>query len=923
MTEKEEKIGLNVSEHGASTDLVDLMSEMQAHRRYGDFSRKVSVEPHTEVGQIATEYNRVLEKVTTEMHSREEAEKKFRGIFENAIEGIFRTTPDGRYVTANPALARILGFDSQEELREAINNIGAQLYVDPNRREQFMTLLAEQEIITDFQSQVRRHDGNIIWIAETARVHRDPEGEILYFEGTVEDITERKKNEQLFREKEAAEAANRAKSRFLANMSHEIRTPLNGVIGMLDLLGNTQLTTQQQRYTEVARSSADMLLSVINDILDFSKIEAGKMELEHVEFDLRETLEAVPDMFAHQAYKKRIELYCRVLEGVPNGVLGDPERLRQVLGNLVSNAIKFTDHGEVGIRSEVEPRESTDGKVWVRFSVRDTGIGIPEDRLSRLFRSFSQVDASTTREYGGTGLGLAICKQLVELMGGEIGVESQQGKGSTFWFRLPLQTTKRPTPSLPRIPANIRGLRVLAVDDNDTNLQILDEYLSHWGLDTTIARSAKEAIELLDQHAAQGHPFELLILDHLMPDTTGVELATQIRENRALGDPKLILLTSLDSNLDSQQLQWLGLTCLQKPVRQSRLFDTIVSVISEPGWSEQAKAVALEATSLTSSTASTASHQTSGGQILVVDDNEINRLVATEMLRCEGFTPHAVDNGRDAIEAACCGRFELILMDCEMPGMDGFEATREIRRLEATGELQRPTKAPLPIVALTAQAVHGDRQRCLDAGMNEYVAKPIDRDQLLRTIRGFLTRSPAINALKNTGSKPNLSPQEPSQDSATKPLRPNSESPPTNSDSTYGNPTIDPEILNVAELADRCSGEKDFIAKILRKFEARAQQQIQELDQARDSDDDTQTARLAHSLRGAAANVGAAAVSRAAAVLENAARTAAPTDRRELHVRIEEELTVCIEAIHQLLEETTADPEKTETGNHEDPDSRR
>jgi Amt family ammonium transporter len=429
-------------------ELAQLLADMHNHRVEGDFSSGVDFDLHTEVGQIAAEYNLVLDRVRSEIAQREEAENKWRGIFENAVEGIFQTSPEGNYLAVNPALARIYGYATTNELQASISDIAVQLYVEPKRRQEFARLLEVSDVITDFESQIRHRDGKVIWISENARAYRGSDGKVLYYQGTVEDITARKRSERFMREKEQAEAANRAKSEFLAHMSHEIRTPLNGVIGMLDLMFATELTDRQLRYAEIAKSSANCLLSIINNVLDFSKIEAGRMELECIDFDLHEVLQSIPDMFMHQALEKRIELQRNFGQHTPRFIKGDPERLRQILINLTANAIKFTEHGEVGIIAEFVTSETTSGPNYLRFQVRDTGVGMTEEQRLKLFHSFTQADASTTRKSGGTGLGLAICKQLVELMGGQIGVISQQYVGSTFWFTVPLMGGKTPIMTL-------------------------------------------------------------------------------------------------------------------------------------------------------------------------------------------------------------------------------------------------------------------------------------------------------------------------------------------------------------------------------------------------------------------------------------------------------------------------------------------
>jgi len=467
--------GLNISEHGASTELLELLTNMDRHQREGQFGKPVPVEPHTEVGQIAAEYNRVLQRAGRELSAREEAmeavrraEERYRGIFENAVEGMFQTSPDGRYLSANPALAEIYGYDSTEHLMTSLSDIGAMLYIDPKRREEFRRLIDRHDTVVKFESEVRRHDGVAIWISENARAVRNSAGAIVFYEGTVVDITAQREAAEIQAQAEAADAANRAKSEFLANMSHEIRTPLNGVMGMLDLLGTTGLDDRQQRFVHLARSSADALLGLINQILDFSKIEAGKLELERVEFRLHPLVEDLSEVLGHRAHKKGIELACRIHADVPDIVIGDPERLRQVLVNLTNNSVKFTERGSVEIDVACESKEGRDTRL--RFEVRDTGIGVPENRRDRLFQPFMQVDASTTRRYGGTGLGLSICKQLVEALGGEIGYDERPGGGSIFSFTLPLECGAASTP--PPRAASPKGCKACAAWRSTTSKSI-------------------------------------------------------------------------------------------------------------------------------------------------------------------------------------------------------------------------------------------------------------------------------------------------------------------------------------------------------------------------------------------------------------------------------------------------------------------
>jgi Amt family ammonium transporter len=875
----EEEAGLNVSEHGASTETVGLLRTMTLQGERGDFSTPAPVEPHTEVGQIAAEYNRVITRVQTEIAAQKkaadalrQAEEKYRSIFENAVEGIFQTTPEGRYLSANPALARIYGYDSPEQLMTELSDIQKQLYVDPNRRQQFVDLMAKSDVLKNFESQVYRRDGSVIWISENVRVGRNAAGRMLFYEGTIEDISERVAAAQLQKAKEAAEAASEAKSTFLAKMSHEIRTPLNGVIGMLDLLCGTNLDGRQERYARIARSSADALLGQINDILDFSKIEAGKLELERVPFDLRNLVEDLAEMFVLRAEAKGLELSCHVLPDVPNAIVGDPDRIRQVMINLVNNALKFTEHGEIAVRVECTGGKG-EAPEFLRVSVRDTGIGIPPEHIGKLFGSFAQVDASVSRRYGGTGLGLAICKQLVELMGGRIGVDSALNQGSTFWCEIPLEVAKQ-TPAERKLPAEkIASLRVLGVDDNPTNLEILRDQLISWGFEFRPAKDATAALKSMREAAALGKPFQLAILDRKLPDLDGLELASEIKSDPDLSETPLLMLTSLDASVDGDSMRSLGLAgVLTKPIRQSRLFDTIVNAVSTRSSSggETSKSLDnLRVPGIPAEPARTA-------RVLIADDNEINRLVTGEMLSGGGFAYDLATNGREAVESIKKTSYDVVLMDCQMPVMDGFEATAEIRRLEAAGGLHPQQTRRVAIVALTANAIRGDRERCIASGMDDYITKPIDRDNLLRTLRGWCASAGNTVELK----LPSDSDVKPSTDAKS-----------AGADAS----------LDVNSLLSRCSGDQNFAATLLERFRARLPEDIDKIRESVLAADAVTMGKLSHALRGAAGNLGAVGVHRASEKLEAAAKANSATSINEWVAALETEVGTLLGRIDTVL----------------------
>jgi PAS domain S-box-containing protein len=687
---------------------------------------------------------------------------------------------------------------------------------------------------------------------------RHPSGEVIEIIGVSSNATERRQVEEALRKaKEAAEASTRTKSEFLANMSHEIRTPMNGIIGMTDLTLDTELTVEQREYLDMVKSSADSLLCLLNDILDFSKIEAGKLDLDPIDFDLRDSLGDAMKTLALRADSKGLELAYHVPPEVPDALIGDPGRLRQIVVNLTGNAIKFTERGEVVV--DVKIVSQTEGEVELHFAVSDTGIGIPPERQKAVFEAFTQADNSTTRQYGGTGLGLAISGQLTQFMGGRIWVESEVGKGSVFQFTARFGIQKNPVAktALPSL-SDFQDMPVLVVDDNRINRRILAEMLNQWGMQPTLAEDAPSALAALEQAEARAEPFTLALLDCMMPHMDGFDLVLQIKERPALANLRMIMLSSADRRSDAARCRELGVAAyLTKPLKQSELLNRIASVLGGGGAAE----------SRVPSAAPPASPVNQRPlQILLAEDNVVNQRLAATVLEKRGHVVVVAPDGKQAVSDWKRQPFDVILMDVQMPEMDGFEATAAIR------EAERQTGQHIPIVAMTAHAMKGTSERCLAAGMDGYVSKPLQVSELLRILDMLLP--PAASAGVPAEPEP---------------------APPAWEDEPAVEPAVDPD----AALA-RVEGDRELLHEIIGLFLGEAPERMGEIRAAISDRNGNALERAAHSLKGSVSYFGAPRAYGAALRLESIGRDGDWADVEAAGKELEQALALVTQALTTL-----------------------
>lgn len=789
----------------------------------GDLNQQVIVSANDEIGDLADTFN----KMTSDLQKTTVSKDYVDSIISSMLHSLIVVDTQLRILTVNPATSELLGYEKEELIGEPLWKLldrEKSPDLEKMRLEDFENAehkekaqhpeLSDAGLICDAEYRTKDELGIPVKLGISPVF--DKRGNVRGIVLVAQDMREiNRLIADLERSRKAADAANRAKSEFLANMSHEIRTPMNGIMGMSELALGTELDPEQREYISTILSSADSLMHILNDILDFSKIEAGKLNLEVMDFDLRETVEDVAVAMAAKTAQKGLELACLVDRDTPVLLSGDPVRLRQILSNLVGNAIKFTPEGDINIR--VELKEDRGEEALILFSVTDTGIGIPADKQTSIFEKFVQADGSTTRRYGGTGLGLAISRQLVEMMRGEIGVESVPGQGSRFWFTAVLQKQKDKSYLL-EIPREIQGLRVLVVDDNSTNRIVLNSMLQSFGCRPSVVESGMEAIRILKNSAHGGDAFRLVLLDMQMPEMDGIETAHLIKGDPDTDDVQIIVITSVGTGGEASIFKQLGCTdYLVKPIRQSQLFNAITDALFAKKTANLPK-VAMERAPVREMPIKHKAGE-KAARILLVEDHPVNQKVAVAMMRRSGYAVDVANDGREALDAVFSTPYDIVFMDIQMPVMDGMEATNAIRMRE------KERGGHQIIVAMTAHAMAGDREKCLEAGMDDYVSKPIKEPDLLNVIKKW-TDNKATETVKpaHTAAKPG------------------------NSD---GNP------VDLTAAMERFNNDRPFFVEVLNGFIETTSKQIKNLSEAINSGNAEVIRREGHSIKGAARTVSA------------------------------------------------------------------
>lgn len=781
--------------------------------------------------QKRTLVEQLLEKAKEEAESAKESyQSLITGVRDYAI---IKLDPGGIIQSWNTGAERIKGYKAEEIIGQHFSKFYTQEDLNAGKCDFELKEASLKGRFEDEDWRVKK-DGSRFWANVIITALRNDSGELVGFSKITRDLSERKTMEdELRKSKEEALLASQMKSDFLATMSHEIRTPMNGILGMTEIALHTKLTDDQRRYLELVQTSGQSLLTTINDILDFSKIEAGKMELDPVNFKFREAMSEIMQAFSQRATEKALELVYQINPEVPEYVIGDVARLRQIITNLIGNALKFTEHGEIFVT--MDPESLAQSEVQVLFKVSDTGIGLTHEQQSRIFEPFTQVDSSQARKYKGTGLGLSITRQLVEMMGGKLWVESEVGQGSTFCFTIHLGIQEVPAEALiPLDTEKLAGMSVLIADDNHTNLKVVEQLVSLWKMKPTLVDNGKNALEALRQQQQEDQPYDLVLMDYDMPEMNGLTLAREIKDDPALRETKLIILSSYSQPGDIAQCRNLGVEgYLTKPVGQHDLLSVIRTVFGDSQATE-------ETTEQPSFKRLAVGQVNLSLKILLAEDNEVNQEVAIHILSEAGHTIMVANNGKEAVAQMEEQAFDLVLMDVQMPEMDGFEATKVIRlREKESGQYT-------PIVALTANAIKGDKERCLEAGMDGYVSKPFQKQELLETIQKLNTKATFLEreALTHTPQKVLIS-------------------------ANVGD--VD-DILDLERIHDKFGDDTIILGKLMGLLLSKCPDQFATIQESIDKQDPETLRQTAHSIKGAIGNFTDKAAFQAALQLETLGR---------------------------------------------------
>ena len=829
---------------GVIGDKIDLAERERRDAEEGLRAERAELE--TRVQARTSELAKANDALQSQIRERQEAEQAleesealYHSLVENLPLNIFRKDREGCFTFANAQFCRTAGVAMADLSGKTDFDLFPQELAQKYRQDDTGVMASGQTFDTTEAHQ--NPGGEMTYVQVLKTPVRDAQGEIVGTQAIFWDVTPRKQAEEAMQKaRQMAEAANRSKSEFLANMSHEIRTPMNGIIGMTELALDTPLNQEQREYLTTVKSSADLLLDLLNDILDFSKIEAGKLDLESLPFSLHDSLEDTLKTLAVRAHKKGLELASHVPPDAPDTLVGDAGRLRQIVVNLAGNAIKFTEQGEVVVDVSVEWQN--ENETCLHFAVRDTGIGIAPAKQKIIFEAFSQADSSTTRQYGGTGLGLAISLQLVTMMGGRMWVESEMGQGSVFHFtaRFGVQQGVLPKPRHAHANVSVRDLPVLVVDDNATNRRILQEMLTNWGMRPIMADSGCAAMAIMEDTMRRGETFPLVLLDGMMPEMDGFDLAEQIKQHPELASAAVMMLSSAGQSGDRARCRDLGIASyLVKPIKQSELLDTILSALAVLPNEENEEPEAIPPPNVESIPVQLQKSL----HILLAEDNAVNQRVASRILEKRGHSVVIAHDGREAVEAFASQPFDIILMDVQMPEVDGFEATAAIRAREQSAAT--PGTQAIPIIAMTAHAMKGDRERCLAAGMNGYVTKPVQASELLAAIE---TLTPAISApIANLTNVPALV----------------GDAPESAREEEVVVPAFDPETI-LSHVED----DRELLAEIVELYFEGMPKMMADVETACERSDADALERAGHTLKGSVSNFGAQAAFDAALKVE-------------------------------------------------------